>query len=103
MGLVRVLVVDDQSLFRDGIRSLLDHDPGGPRLEVVAEADGARAAIGAAASGDVDVIVLDIGLEGANGLAALRELKRRDVRMPVLMVATYADDHVVAEAFALGA
>jgi two-component system response regulator DegU len=103
MTLVRVLVVDDHQLFRDGIRSLFDHDPGVPRLEVVAEADRAHAAYGAAARGDVDVVMLDIGLEGVHGLTALRELKRREVRAPVLMVSTYADDHVVAEAFSCGA
>lgn len=100
---VRVLVVDDHQLFRDGVRSLFDHDPGLPRIEVVAEADRARVAYGEAARPDVDVVMLDIGLEGTNGLSALRELKRRQVRAPVLMVSTYADDHVVAEAFACGA
>lgn len=100
MSVIRLLLVDDHRLFRDGLRAILSSYPD---LEVVGEASDYRSAIELIEKVEFDLIVLDITLPGSNGLALLRELKRRHVRQPALVLTMHQHGDMVADAFAAGA
>lgn len=100
MSVIRLLLVDDHRLFCDGLRAILSSYPD---LEVVGEASDYRSAIELIEKVEFDLIVLDITLPGSNGLALLRELKRRQVRQPALILTMHQHSDMVADAFAAGA
>ncbi len=100
MSVIRLILVDDHRLFRDGLRAILSSYSD---LEVVGEASDYRSAIELIEKVDFDLIVLDITLPGSNGLALLRELKRRHVRQPALVLTMHQHGDMVADAFAAGA
>jgi DNA-binding NarL/FixJ family response regulator len=97
---IRLLLVDDHRLFRDGLKAILGSYPD---LTVVAEANDARSALELVETVEFDVVVLDITLPGSNGLALLRELKRRRVKQPALVLTMHQHGDMVADAFAAGA
>ncbi|AHH17928.1 putative two-component system response regulator [Nocardia nova SH22a] len=95
---MRVLVVDDEVLLAATLGR-------GLRAEgfVVEIAHDGVDGLGLAASGDFDVIVLDIMLPGLNGYEVVRELRRRRVWTPVLMLSAKDGDYDMVDAFDLGA
>ena len=95
----RVLVVDDHPMVREGLRSML----AGSGFEVVGEAGSAEEAVRLATERTPDVILLDIGLPGADGLAALASLKQAAPRAAVLIVTMHDDPGLVRRAVAAGA
>ncbi len=97
---IRILLVDDHRLFRDGLKAILGSYAD---LSVVGEANDARTALELVDTPDFDVVVLDITLAGSNGLALLRELKRKRVRQPALVLTMHQHGDMVSEAFAAGA
>jgi len=97
---IRVLIADDQSLVRAGLRSLLD---GEPDLEVVGEASDGRQAVDAAAALNPDVVLMDIRMPVLDGIAAARELADRGSRARVLMLTTYDLDEYLFSALRAGA
>ena len=68
---IRVLLVDDHAIVRDGIRSLLATEPG---IEVVGEADNGRDAIVKADSLQPDIILMDLVMPGMDGIEAIRSI-----------------------------
>jgi len=94
------VLIDDHRLFRDGLRAILTSYPD---LQVAGEASDGRAALELIGSLSFDLIVLDITLPGSNGLAVLRELKRRGIDKPVLVLTMHQHADMVADAFAAGA
>jgi len=98
--MIRVCVVDDQTLVRQGIRSLLALADG---IEVVAEADDGDAALLAILEHDPDVVLLDLRMPGRAGIATLRELEARGDITPVLVLTTFDDDELVLQALRAGA
>src|SRR3954465_8344825 len=70
----RVLLADDHALVREGLRSLIEAEPG---LEVVGEAVDGRAAAEMAAELSPDVVVMDVGMPHLNGMDATRQIKGR--------------------------
>lgn len=97
---LRVALVDDHRLFREGLRMVLE---GQPDLNVVAEASDAREAFGVVDAAKPDVVVLDVALPGIDGIEAARELVRRSPRQRVLMLSMHSDEAHVAHALAAGA
>ena len=95
----RVALVDDHKLFREGLRALLAQEPG---FEVVAEASEATEAYPILEAADPDVVVLDIGLPGANGISVARELLRRNPRQRLLVLSMFLDEERVAQALDAG-
>lgn len=79
----RILIVDDHTLFRAGIRALLAHNPG---IEVVGEADDGRDAIRDVGQLAPHLVLMDLSMPGMNGIEAITEIKRRypDVRVLVM-------------------
>jgi DNA-binding NarL/FixJ family response regulator len=97
---IRVLIVDDQRLMRDGLRALLELEAG---LEVVGEAGDGAQALAQAAALRPDVVLMDVRMPGMYGVAATRALAARGPRPRVLVLTTFDDDAYVFEALRAGA
>jgi DNA-binding NarL/FixJ family response regulator len=97
---IRVLLVDDQRLMRDGLRALLEVQDG---LEVVGEAEDGRAAVTLAVDLRPDVVVMDLRMPGMGGVDATRELAARLPTARVLVLTTFDDDEYVFAALEAGA
>lgn len=99
-GKIRVLLVDDHVVARNGIRLMLGTDEG---IEVVAEAETARAALYILQSQPFDVAIVDIGLPDQNGLQLLKQLRRDWPHLAVLMLSMYAETVYAVRALQYGA
>lgn len=97
---LRLLLVDDHPLVRDGLRARLQAVPG---LAVVAEADTGQAALAAVASTAVDVVLMDIALRGDSGIEATRRLCAAQPGLRVIMLSMHEHAHYVRAAVAAGA
>ena len=97
--MTRVVVVDDQTLVRHGIRTLLDI----AHVEVVGEADDGAAALEVIAREAPDVVLLDLRMPRYDGLWTLRQLLHRGIEVPVLVLTTFDDDTLVLDALRSGA
>lgn len=99
-GRTRILLADDHTLVRRGLRLILD---GQPDLVVVAEAADGAEAVDIAATGDIDLAVLDIAMPRMTGLQAAREMARRGLRTRILMLSMYDNEQYFVEALKAGA
>jgi DNA-binding NarL/FixJ family response regulator len=97
---VRVLVVDDQRLMREGIASLLDIQPG---LQVVGTAGNGQEALAQAAALEPDVVLMDVRMPVMDGVTAAAALKQQRPGCVVLMLTTFDDEDYVVKALQAGA
>lgn len=97
---IRVLVVDDQSMVRAGLRMLLADEPD---IEVVAEAGNGREAIAAVARFHPDIVLMDIRMPVVDGLEASRRILADHDSVRVLVLTTFDLDEYVYEALRAGA
>jgi len=97
---VRVLVVDDQTLFRTGLTSLLSEDP---RVDVVAQAVDGAVAIKQAAKLKPDVVLMDIKMPNVDGIEATRQIVEAVPGVKVLILTTFETDSQVIQALKAGA
>ena len=97
---VRVLVVDDQRLMREGIASLLDIQPG---LQVVGTAGNGQEALAQAAALEPDVVLMDVRMPVMDGVAAAAALRAQRPACVVLMLTTFDDEDYVVKALQAGA
>ncbi|HZA85888.1 MAG TPA: response regulator transcription factor [Acidimicrobiales bacterium] len=98
--MIRILLADDQTLVRDGFRSILEREPD---FEVVAEARDGREAVETARQLRPDVVLMDIRMPGMDGLEATRRLLADPDPPRVLVVTTFDRDEYVYEALKAGA
>jgi DNA-binding NarL/FixJ family response regulator len=98
--MMRVLIVDDHPLFRDGLRGLLESVGD---LEVAGEAGSGEEAIALAASLQPDVILMDLNMPPPDGIEATRRIVHDSPRANVLVVTMYEDDESVFAALRAGA
>jgi DNA-binding NarL/FixJ family response regulator len=98
--MITVLLVDDQSLIRQGLRALLELEPD---LEIVGEAENGEQAINLVAELQPDVVLLDIRMPIMDGVAATREIQKRFVKTKILVLTTFDDDEYVSAALQNGA
>jgi two-component system response regulator NreC len=95
---LRVALIDDHLLFRQGLRAILAAQPG---LEVVVEAASTEGL--ALDASRADVAIVDIMLRKTSGAAAVREIAQKAPPCRVLVLTAHADEALLAEAFAAGA
>lgn len=98
--MIRVVIVDDQTLVRAGFRALLDSDPD---IEVVGEAGDGSEAIEAATDGNADVVLMDIRMPVMDGIEATRRLRARPDPPEVLILTTFDTDDNAFDALEAGA
>src|ERR1035438_8490760 len=79
----RVFIVDDHTMFREGLRQLIEHDPG---LTVCGDAADAATAIEGIRQSNPDVVIVDITLAGSSGLDLVKSLRNDHEDLPVLVV-----------------
>ncbi|WP_310719073.1 response regulator transcription factor [Streptomyces lydicus] len=97
---VTVLLADDETLLRAGVRAVLTAGPG---IEVVAEAADGREAVDLALRHRPDVCLLDIRMPHLDGLGAAAELARVAPETAVVMLTTFSEDAYIADALSSGA
>jgi len=97
---MRIVVVAGEPLVRAGIKATLESSAD---LNLVAERGDARSGFGAIDAEKPDLVVMDVALSGMNGIAATREVKRREPGTRVLLLSTLACERDAMEGFAAGA
>ncbi len=98
---VRLIVVDDHAIVRRGIVQVLSEHPD---VQIVAEAaDYGQLRAELKKHGEPDVLVMDVGLPGKNGIEILKALREEYPRLKALMVSMYPEDQYAVRAFRAGA
>lgn len=97
--MTRVVIADDQTLIRQGIRGLLEV----AGIEVLAEAGDGAEAVAAVARHEPDVLLLDLRMPGTDGIWALERLREAASTTPALVLTTFDDDELVLAAVRAGA
>jgi DNA-binding NarL/FixJ family response regulator len=97
---VNVLIVDDQPLFRVGMRQILEREPD---IEIVAEADDPRTALDAAFATNPDVILMDLSLPAPGGIETTQRIKRELPATAIVVLSTDEDEDALFEAIKAGA
>ncbi len=100
MDRTRVLLAEDHTIVRKGLRSLLDKETG---IKVVGEAEDGREAIAKAEELHPDVVVMDIAMPGLNGLEATRQIKKRFPDMKILILTMHTNEEYVLQTLKAGA
>jgi NarL family two-component system response regulator LiaR len=98
--IIRVLLVDDHDIVREGQRALISTEPG---MEVVGEAKDGEEAIGIIKTINPDVILLDLHMPNKDGLAAIPELKEENPESRILVLTSFTEDEKVYAAIKAGA
>lgn len=90
---IRILIVDDHPLMRQGVAQLINHEKD---LLVCGEADEANKALDAIANSKCDIAIIDISLKGSSGIELLKNIKVRYPKLPVLILSMH-DESVYAQ------
>ncbi len=97
---MRLLIVDDHEIFREGLRTILSQEGG---FEIVGSASDARSACDAVTEAHPDIIVLDIMMPGRSGLSIIKELRRIEPRARILVLSAHGAHDFVRQALSAGA
>ena len=97
---IRILIVDDHGLMRAGLRAMLEDEP---FIEVVGEAANSEEALYLAGQLTPDIVLLDIGMPGADGIEATRRLRKMSPQVQVLILTVYEEESLLREAIKAGA
>jgi two-component system response regulator NreC len=100
MAKIRVLLTDDHTLFRQGIKTLISAEPD---MEVVGEAANGADAVTRAADVRPDVILMDIGMAGLSSFEATRQIRKNRPEAKVLFLTMYDDEDYLVECMEVGA
>lgn len=100
MKKIRVLLAEDHTIVRKGLRSILDSEEG---IEVVGEAEDGRAAVEAVEHLRPDVVMMDISMPSLNGLEATRQIKRRFPHVKVLVLTMHTNEKYISQILQAGA
>jgi DNA-binding NarL/FixJ family response regulator len=96
----RILIVEDHTLLRVGLRALLEQDP---NIEIAGEAGNGRDAIRSIGSLSPHLVLMDLTMPGTNGIEAIAEIKRRYPQVRVLVLTLHRADEYIHESLKAGA
>jgi two-component system, NarL family, response regulator len=99
-NLIKILLVEDDELFRLGLRVRLQQDTG---LEIIAEAEDGETAIELINQHAVNVVLLDVGLPGIGGIEACRLIKEQHPNIPVLILTSHSQKPLISRLIEAGA
>jgi two-component system, NarL family, response regulator LiaR len=97
---IRVLIVDDHAVVREGLRTFLELQDG---IEVVGEAGDGEQAVARASELEPDVILMDLVMPQLDGIGAMRELRRRSSTSHIIVLTSFLDDERLMPALQAGA
>lgn len=100
MSKIRVFLVDDHLILREGIRSILEKVPD---IEMIGEADNGNEAVAKVDQLAPDVVLMDITMPGLNGLEATRQIKQKHPSIKVLILTMHETDQYLSEMLEAGA
>lgn len=100
LDLIQIVVIDDHSIVRQGIRSLLSNYP---EFDIVGEASNGQAGLTLINELGPDVALLDIRMPGESGLDILQQIRQQNLNLKVLVLTSFDDDEYVTEALRRGA
>ncbi|GIO84128.1 DNA-binding response regulator [Paenibacillus faecis] len=100
MNPYKVLIVDDHSIVREGLKLILETDE---RFAIIGEAENGRIALQLLEELDPDVILMDLNMPVMSGLEAMKVLKDHPKQVPVIILTTYNEDELMVSGLALGA
>ncbi|MGB5844237.1 MAG: response regulator transcription factor [Anaerolineales bacterium] len=100
MNQIRLVIVDDHPVVRDGLRGMLESQPD---FEIVGEASDGSAAVRLAESLKPDIVLMDLRMPVMDGVTALREIKTHNPQVQVLVLTTYDSDADILPAIEAGA
>jgi two-component system response regulator NreC len=100
MDKIRILLADDHTILRDGIRSLLEEEAD---MQIIGEAEDGRTAVKMACQLEPDVILMDIGMPLLNGLEATRQIKRDCKHARILILTMHENEEYIRQVLASGA
>lgn len=98
--MIRVLTVDDHTIFREGLKRLLSDEQD---IVVAGETADASEALGMLRALEIDVLLLDVNLRGRSGLDVLPSIRAEWPRLPIVMLSMYPAEQYALRAFELGA
>jgi two-component system, NarL family, response regulator LiaR len=98
--IIRVMVVDDHHIVREGLRALIETEAG---LELVGEAKDGYEAVVKTRSLKPDVILMDLVMPRMDGLEAISQIKRENEKAQILVLTSYSEDNKVFSAIKMGA
>ncbi len=97
---IRILLADDHSILREGLRMLLDRQD---EFDVVGDASNGREAVEMAESCDPDVVIMDLAMPGLNGIEATRRITARSPRTAVVILSMHSDESYILRSLKAGA
>jgi len=97
---IRVLICDDHTLFREGIKAILSQDP---LIEVVGEAENGNVGVTKAHQLHPDVVLMDIAMPDLSGFEATRRIRKSERRAKILILTMYEEEDVIARCLDAGA
>lgn len=98
--MIKVLIADDHPIVRQGLKQTIDHEPD---MEVRGEAQTAQEVLSLVHQEPWDVVVLDISMPGRGGLEVIKELKRDNPSLPVLVLSMHPEDQYAVRVLKAGA
>ena len=96
----KILIVEDHTLLRVGLRALLSQDP---EIEIAGESEDGREAVRAIAAVNPDLVLMDLTMPRTNGIDAIRDIKRRYPGVRVLVLTVHKADEYIHESLKAGA
>lgn len=98
--MMKIILVDDHFLVRDGIRAILDDEE---QYSIIGEASNGVEALELAISSNPDIIICDIRMPGISGIDVVRELRTKQVSSKVIMLSMYDSDEYILQSINAGA
>jgi DNA-binding NarL/FixJ family response regulator len=96
----RILVVDDHAIVREGLTTIINQQPD---LMVCGGAEDAQTALEGVAKLDPDLVIVDISLKGINGIELIKQIQKRDKKVPILVLSMHDESLYVERVLRAGA